>query len=150
MRTGLLLCLPAVPALSFGSSSSNLGAIEFPNSGSKEAQDAFLRGVGALHNFWFEEPSAAFKNAQEIDPGFALAYWGEAMSYNHPLWAEQDIAAARAVLLRLGATRKERAEKAPTERERLYMEAVEELYGEGDKLARKIGYEKAGARPEGG
>src|SRR3989304_7001061 len=146
MRTGLLLCLPAVPALSFGSSSSNLGAIEFPNSGSKEAQDAFLRGVGALHNFWYEEASEAFKNAQEVDPGFALAYWGEAMSYNHPLWSEQDIAAARGVLGRLGATRKERGEKAPTARERLYMEAVEERYGEGDKTARDIAYEKAMGR----
>ena len=146
MKTGLLLCLLAVPAISFGSSSSNLGAIDFPNSGSKEAQDAFLRGVAALHSFWFEEAGEAFKNAQETDPSFALAYWGEAMSYNHPLWAEQDIAAARAVLLRLGATRKERAAKAPTERERLYMEALEELYGEGDKLARDIAYEKAMAR----
>jgi tetratricopeptide (TPR) repeat protein len=146
MRTGLLLCLLAVPALSFGSSSSNLGAIDFPNSGSKEAQDAFLRGVGALHNFWYEEAGEAFKQAQVTDPGFALAYWGEAMSYNHPLWSEQDIAAARAALLRLGATRKERIAKAPTERERLYLEAIEELYGEGDKLARDIAYEKAMAR----
>ncbi len=68
------------------------------------------------------------------------------MSYNHPLWSEQDIAAARATLLRLGANRKERIEKAPTERERLYMAAVEELYGEGDKLARDIAYEKAMAQ----
>ncbi len=146
MKTALLLSLLAVPAISFGSSSSNLGAIDFPNSGSKEAQEPFLRGVGALHNFWFEEAGEAFKSAQEIDPGFALAYWGEAMSENHPLWAEQDIAAARAVLLRLAATRKERVEKAPTERERLYMEAIETLYGEGDKLARDIAYEKAMAR----
>ncbi len=146
MRTGLLLCLLAMPALSFGSSSSNLGAIDFPNSGSKEAQDAFLRGVGALHNFWYEEAGEAFKNAQETDPSFALAYWGEAMSYNHPLWSEQDIAAAREALRRFGATRKERIEKTPTERERLYLEAVEELYGEGDKLARDLAYEKAMAR----
>jgi tetratricopeptide (TPR) repeat protein len=135
-----------VPALASGAESSNLGAIHFPNSGSKEAQDAFLRGVAALHNFWYEEAAEAFKNAQEIDPGFALAYWGEAMSYNHPLWSEQDIAAARSALSRLGGTRKERLEKAPTERERLYMAAIEELYGEGDKLARDIAYEKAMAR----
>jgi tetratricopeptide (TPR) repeat protein len=146
MRNGLLLCLLAMPALSFGASSSNLGAIDFPNSGSKEAQDAFLRGVAALHNFFYEEATEAFKNAQEIDADFALAYWGEAMSYNHPLWSEQDIAAARGALRRLGATRKERIEKAPTERERLYMEAIEDLYGEGDKLARDIAYEKAMAR----
>jgi tetratricopeptide (TPR) repeat protein len=146
MRTRLLLCWLSIPALSFASSSSNLGAIEFPNSGKKEAQEAFLRGVAALHNFWFEEAEEAFQNAQEIDPGFALAYWGEAMSHNHPLWAEQDIAAARSVLKKLGATRKDRVEKAGMERERMYLEAVEELYGEGDKLARDIAYEKAMAR----
>ena len=31
-----------------------------------------------------------------------MAYWGEAMTYNHPLWAEQDPAAARAVLAQSG------------------------------------------------
>lgn len=127
-------------------SGSDLGSVDFPNSGSATAQQAFLRGVAALHSFWFEEATEAFQNAQEIDPTFALAYWGEAMSYNHPLWAEQDIASARAVLQRLGATRKERLEKTPTERERMYLEAVEELYGEGDKLTRDIAYEKAMAK----
>lgn len=123
-------------------SKSNLGAIDFPNSGSQQAQEAFIRGVAALHSFWFEEATEAFQNAQEIDPSFALAYWGEAMSYNHPLWAEQDIAAARAVLRRLGPTRKARIEKAKTDREKLYMEAVETLYGDGDKLTRDVAYSR--------
>jgi tetratricopeptide (TPR) repeat protein len=147
MRTGLLLCILGLPALSLAAPSrSDLGAIDFPNSGSREAQESFLRGVGALHNFWYEEATEAFQKAQETDPGFALAYWGEAMSYNHPLWSEQDIAAARGALRRLGATRKERIAKAPTDREKLYLEAIEELYGEGDKLARDLAYEKAMAR----
>ncbi|MGH9336476.1 MAG: hypothetical protein ACRD21_22290, partial [Vicinamibacteria bacterium] len=145
MRIGIALSLLIVaPTLSFGSSSSgNLGAIDFPNSGSKEAQESFLRGVAALHSFWYEEATEAFQHAQKIDPDFALAYWGEAMSYNHPLWSEQDIASARGALRRLGETKRERLEKAPTERERLYMEAIEELYGEGDKLARDLAHEKA-------
>ena len=46
----------------------------------------------------------AFRAAQKAEPGFALAYWGEAMSFNHPLWAQQDIAAARKVLERLAPT----------------------------------------------
>ncbi len=61
MRTGLLLGFLAVPALTIGAESTNLGAIDFPNSGGKEAQEAFLRGVGALHNFWYEEAGEAFK-----------------------------------------------------------------------------------------
>lgn len=123
-----------------------MGVISFPNSGSREAQDAFIRGVLALHNFWFEEAEEAFRKAQQTDPGFALAYWGEAMSYNHPLWAEQDVKAARAALLRLGPTRAARAGKASTERERAYLEAVEILFGEGDKLERDRAYSKAMGR----
>ena len=123
-----------------------MGVISFPNSGSREAQESFVRGVLALHNFWFEEAEEAFKKAQEIDPSFALAYWGEAMSYNHPLWAEQDVAAARAALARLGPMRAERSGKARTERERAYLEAVEVLYGEGDKLERDKAYAKVMGR----
>ncbi len=123
-----------------------LGVISFPSSGAREAQEHFIRGVLALHNFWFEEAEEAFKKAQQVDPGFALAYWGEAMSYNHPLWAEQDMAAARAALQKLGQTRAERSAKAPTDREKAYLEAVEILYGEGDKLERDRAYAKAMGR----
>jgi tetratricopeptide (TPR) repeat protein len=143
-----LVVLAALPVLAVAAQqpSTDLGDIDFPNSGAPEAQDHFLRGIAALHNFWFEEAADEFGLAQEADPEFALAYWGEAMSHNHPLWAEQDIAAARQVMRRLGATRTERMEKAPTEREKMYMEALEVLYGEGDKLERDIAYEKAMGR----
>jgi tetratricopeptide (TPR) repeat protein len=143
----LVAALAFAPALvAAGESESKLGEFHFKNSGSPEAQEQFHRGVGGLYNFWFDEAQEAFHKAQQVDPDFALAYWGEAMSYNHPLWAEQDIAAARAVLQRFGKTRHERLEKTPTERERMYMEAVEILYGEGDKLQRDIAYEKAMGR----
>jgi hypothetical protein len=38
--------------------------------------------------------------AQQIDPGFAMAYWGEAMTFNHAVWMEQDLSAARKALAR--------------------------------------------------
>ena len=86
-----------IPALAGAAQqpSTDIGDINFLNSGAPEAQASFLRGVAALHNFWFDEAADEFKNAQEIDASFAMAYWGEAMSHNHPLWAQQDIAAAR-------------------------------------------------------
>lgn len=133
--------LLAVPALA--SEKSELGTVHFPNSGSEAAQDAFQRGVAALHSFWYEEAAEAFQNAQEIDPDFALAYWGEALSHNHPLWYEQDISAAREVLRRFGATRAERRKKTPTERERMYLDTVEVLYGAGDKFERDEKYHEA-------
>ena len=138
----LLALVPAMAVAAQDEPSTNIGDIDFPNSGAEAAQPSFLRGVAALHNFWFDEAAEEFKNAQEIDPNFALAYWGEAMSYNHPLWAEQDIAAARQTMRRFGKTRKERMEKTPTDREKMYMEALEILYGEGDKLTRDIAYEQ--------
>lgn len=122
---------------------SALGTVHFPNSGAEEAQDAFQRGVASLHSFWYEEAAEAFRNAQEIDSDFALAYWGEALSYNHPLWSEQDISAGREVLRRFGATRAERRSKTPTERERMYMDTVEILYGPGDKYERDQRYHEA-------
>ena len=79
------LALLAAPAIA--EEESDLGTVHFPNSGSEAAQAAFQRGVAALHSFWYEEAGEAFKNAQEIDPDFALAYWGEAVSHNHPLWS---------------------------------------------------------------
>ena len=141
-----LLCMAAlalIAAPAFAEEESDLGTVHFPNSGSEAAQVAFQRGVAALHSFWYEEAGEAFKNAQEIDPDFALAYWGEAVSHNHPLWSEQDISAAREVLKRFGDSRAERRAKTPTERERLYMDTVEVLYGPGDKYERDELYHQA-------
>ena len=47
----------------------NLGSISFGNSGSPEANEAFQRGVLALHNFWYPEALKSFKEASEIDSG---------------------------------------------------------------------------------
>ena len=81
-----------------------LGTINFPTSAKPAAQAPFLVGTKALYNFEFDIAAEAFQQSQKADPGFALAYWGEAMSYNHPLWAQQDLAAARRVLERLAPT----------------------------------------------
>jgi tetratricopeptide (TPR) repeat protein len=120
-----------------------LGTINFPTSAKPSAQGPFLVGVKALYNFEFDIAAEAFQQAQKADPPFALAYWGEAMSFNHPLWAQQDLAAARRVLERLAPTAAARAAKAPAGKERDLMEAAEVLFGAGDKLARDIAYAAA-------
>jgi tetratricopeptide (TPR) repeat protein len=117
-----------------------VGDVAFENSGAPAAQSAFLFGLAQLHNFEYDDAARAFREAQQIDPGFALAYWGEAMTKNHPVWMEQDLGGARRVLERLGASAGERAAKPQTERERAYLRAVEVLYGEGDKRTRDIRY----------
>ncbi|MBI2536206.1 MAG: hypothetical protein HYW06_04415, partial [Gemmatimonadetes bacterium] len=119
---------------------SRLGTIEFPNSGAPAAQAAFLRGTLLLHSFEYEDAARSFREAQRLDPGFAMAYWGEALSYTHPVWNQQDRAAARAVLARLGPTPEARKAKAPTPREQAYLETIEILYGEGSKPHRDTLY----------
>ena len=106
-----------------------LGKIEFPNSGSKEAQSDFMEGMKFLHNFEYEDAARAFRRAQEIDPDFALAYYGEAKTHNHPIWMQQDREAAMEILRRLGDSVQERQAKAPTEREKDYLMTLEVLYG---------------------
>ncbi len=106
-----------------------LGKIDFPNSGSAEAQPDFMEGMKFLHNFEYEDAARAFRRAQEKDPDFALAYYGEAKTHNHPIWMQQDRVAAMEVLKRLGTTVEERQGKAPTQREKDYLMTLEVLYG---------------------
>src|SRR6266446_4584307 len=118
----------------------SLGVISFANSGSPAAQADFLTGLAQLHNFQYPQAAEAFQRAESLDPGFAMAYWGEAMTYNHAVWQQQDLAAARAALAKLGATAESRAAKAETPREKAYLHAVEILFGEGDKYDRDRRY----------
>jgi tetratricopeptide (TPR) repeat protein len=120
--------------------SPSLGKISFPNSGAPSAQPTFIRGVLLLHSFEYDDAIEAFRQAQKADPGFAMAYWGEALSYNQPLWLNENLDKARAVLARLGPTRAARQAKAPTAREQGYLDAVERLFGTGDKPSRDRAY----------
>lgn len=122
---------------------SGLGHITFETSGSPEARQAFLRGVLLLHSFEFGDAKDAFVEAQRADPAFAMAYWGEAMTYNHPLWAQTDPPAATAALARLAPTPEARLAQAPTPYEKSWLTAVEALYGPGDKLTRDLAYASA-------
>ena len=126
-----------------GNGSSDFGSIEFANTGAAEAQMAFLTGMKALHSFEFATAGEAFREAQAIDPDFALAYWGEALSYNFPLWAAQDREAALAALARYAPTPEARAARLPPGRERSFMEAADVLFGSGDKLSRDFAYSEA-------
>ena len=131
------LVLISLLAISVTAQESQLGRVEFQTSGSPQAQAHFLRGLAALHSFWYEEAAEAFRESTKADPEFMMGYWGEAMTHNHPLWSEQDPAAARLVLAKIKETPK------LSERERTYLNAVKILYGDGDKRARDIAYSAA-------
>ena len=109
----------------------NVGNLSFPTSAKPDAQRHFLRGVAILHSFGWKQAIAEFQLAQKAQPDFALAYWGETLCYNHPLNSQMDFKEPRAVLARLGPDRAARVAKAPTDREKGFMNAVEELVGRG-------------------
>lgn len=120
--------------------SPQLGTIAFPTSGGRDAQQHFETGVLYLHSFEYERAAQAFRRAQQLDSGFAMAYWGEAMTYNHPIWNERNRQAALAALQRLAPAPEARLAKAPTPRERAYLAAVETLYADGPKAERDTAY----------
>jgi hypothetical protein len=121
-----------------------LGSISFPTTTqSAEAQQAFINGMLLLHLFEYPYARDEFLKAQELDPGFAMAYWGEAMTFNHPIWDQQDLSGGRAALLKLGATPEERITRTPAAREQGFLAAVELLYAGGTKAQRDLGYMRA-------
>ena len=141
-----LACLVVVLGLATPSFAQleNVGNLAFPTSGSPEAQRHFLRGAAILHSFGWKQAIAEFKRAQQLQPDFAMAYWGETLCYNHPLNPIGDDKNPRAVLARLGPNRAARLAKAPTAREKGFLEAVEELWAEGpDWRARRVAYMQA-------
>jgi hypothetical protein len=84
--------------------------VDLANSGTAAAQPAFQRGMALLHSFLSREARTAFQEAQRIDRGFAMAYWGEAMT-------TRDAAAIQAILRRAESVPADRV----TERERAYL-----------------------------
>ena len=102
-----------------------LGTVTFPTSCSAAAKPHFDRGLAFLHSFGYEESLRSFQAAAAADPQCAMAHWGVAMTYYHPIWAPPtpaELAAGKAA-----------AEKAaqlapPTPREQAYVAAVNEYF----------------------
>jgi tetratricopeptide (TPR) repeat protein len=108
-----------------------------------DANVRFDRGLALLHNFWYERALTEFDAVIAAHPGCAIAYWGAAMTFNHPLWSPPTATDVKTALGYL-----ERAKGAGTrnDREARYVAAVGVLYGDGDpskKDARDAAYRDA-------
>ncbi|NOR18501.1 MAG: hypothetical protein GQ538_00250 [Xanthomonadales bacterium] len=118
-----------------------LGKISFPTTTkSEQAQTAFIEGMLLLHLFEYPFAKEKFQQAQEIDPDFVMAYWGEAMTHNHPIWDEQKQDEALAILNRLGNSPEARQSKTSSQKEKDYLAALDLLYGDGPKAERDKAY----------
>ncbi|HSP88961.1 MAG TPA: hypothetical protein VLN45_12570, partial [Ignavibacteriaceae bacterium] len=65
-----------------------VGKIDFPVSENKETQEKFNHALAMLHHMMYEHAYTEFTSIVEQEPNCAMAYWGIAMSYLHPLWDE--------------------------------------------------------------
>lgn len=121
-----------------------LGSVSFPISCAPAVRQPFNRAVALLHSFAYGAAQQAFKDVATKDPSCAMAHWGLAMTYFHPVWAPSlppDTFASG---------QKEMAEatrlNAGSERERQYIHAASLLFQDDSALKpaqRTLAYEQA-------
>jgi tetratricopeptide (TPR) repeat protein len=102
-----------------------VGAVSFPTSCDPSLQAEFERGVALLHSFFYEEARRVFTGVAQRDPECAMAYWGIAMTYYHPIWTAPD---STEMAAGLAAVEKALAAEKTSERERGYIRAMEAYY----------------------
>jgi tetratricopeptide (TPR) repeat protein len=137
----IIACLGATGlAAQHGHGSEGVGRAHMETSCAPAVRARFDRALALLHNFWYARALTQFQEIQKADPECAMAYWGAAMTYNHPFWDEpsrEDEAAAWSYV------QKGFNAKSQNDRERMYLMAVAALYkdaGAGTKQARDEAY----------
>src|SRR5213594_2348283 len=108
------------------------GKVEFPISCASSVQSEFSRGVALLHSFFYEEARRVFTSVAERDPKCAMAQWGIAMTWWHPIWTPptpNEMSAGKA------AIEKAMAMKGVTDRERGFITALNVYYNTPDSSA---------------
>ena len=148
--TTVLLAMAALPQEkppeNFSKPEEGFGRVHMDISCSAKVTSDFERALALLHNFWYVRALEWFNEISKNEPGCAMAYWGVAMTYNHPFWdppSPNDETAAWK-LVQQGLTASE-----ASAHEKLYLAAVAALYqdaGAGAKLARDQNYRDAMAR----
>ena len=102
-----------------------VGKVTFPITCTPDVQSDFARAVALLHSFFYEEARRVFTSVAERDPKCAMAQWGIAMTWWHPIWTPptpDEMRAGKA------AIEKAMALKAGTERERGVITALNTYY----------------------
>jgi len=120
-----------------------LGAVSFAISCADKVQPQFARGMALLYPFEYEQADQQFQAVSNADPSCAMALWGRAMTLYHQLWSiptpEQRNQGWRLI-------QQAQQLKAPTQRERDYVDALAVFYSQGpraDAQLRAEGYSAA-------
>src|SRR5438309_1997556 len=105
------------------------GSVDFKVSCAPEVRSEFIRGVALLHSFFYEEARRIFTEVAAKDPTCAMAQWGIAMTWWHPIWTPptpDEMSAGKAAIEKaMGMT-------AGTERERGFIQALNVYYDSSD------------------
>lgn len=119
------------PSNSFsqGETYGKLGTVDFPVSCSEAASENMRRGLALLHHMTYDGAAASFRLATEADPNCAMAYWGIAMTFIHPIWPDIPSEARMKEGLQLLARARDLAQG--DERALLYVDAVKAYYDNG-------------------
>jgi len=109
-----------------------VGKVTFPITCAPDVQSDFARGVALLHSFFYEEARRVFTSVAERDPKCAMAQWGIAMTWWHPIWTPptpDEMRAGKA------AIQKAMSMNAGSDRERGFITALNTYYNTPDGSA---------------
>src|SRR5262245_62891341 len=114
-----------------------LALLDARPAGQSQAESLVTRGITALHLFEYEQANELFRQARQLNPELALAYWGEALTYHQTLWGHEDVEAGRQALARLPPTSRGGEAASRTPRDQGLLDAAAVLFGEGDRSTRR-------------
>ena len=102
----------------------NTGDVSFETSCSDAVTEDFNTAMSMLYSFWYSESLTKFDDIISREPSCCMAYYGAAMTYNHPIWdfiTDDRLAAAEGYAVRASdcVTR-----AAVTPREVAYIDAL--------------------------
>src|SRR3954451_2947495 len=105
------------------------GKVTFPITCAPDVQSDFARGVALLHSFFYEEARRVFTSVAERDPKCAMAQWGIAMTWWHPIWTPPNPDEMRAGK---AAIEKAMSMNTGSDRERGFITALNTYYNAAD------------------
>src|SRR3954463_5828091 len=106
-----------------------VGKVTFPIACTPDVQSDFVRGVALLHSFFYEEARRVFTSVAERDSKCAMAQWGIAMTWWHPIWTPPNPDEMRAGK---AAIEKAMSMNAGSDHERGFITALNTYYNTAD------------------
>jgi tetratricopeptide (TPR) repeat protein len=108
----------------------SVGTVNLPVECRSDAAATVQRGVALLHHMTYASARKLFEEAAEADPRCAMALWGIAMTYIHPLWQDRPTPEILARGAELAS--KARSLDGISDREQAYVETIGAYFDDGD------------------